>query len=180
VLGFAVEMTELSDIPVLLITGPVGVGKTTVADEVSLILEARGKAHSNIDMDTLRQVFPRPPDDPYAERVGLAALAAVWQIHQEAGAEVLVIPTVVESNAVVDKYRAAIPGSVVSVIRLTATGECLRARIEHRGTDVEWSIGRATDLEKGLESADLQAAVLDTSDLRPSEVAIAVLDAVGW
>ena len=167
-------------VPVLLITGPVGVGKTTVADEVSLILEGQGKAHSNVDMDALRQVFPRPADDPYAERAGLAALAAVWMIHQSAGAELLVIPTVVESNAMVNRYRSAIPRSGITVVRLTATTERLRSRIQHRGADVPWNIKRAAQLERTLDEADLEAAVIDTSELSPAEVASAVLRAAGW
>jgi adenylylsulfate kinase-like enzyme len=50
-------------VPVLLVTTPVGVGKTTVALEASDVLEATGVAHAVIDVDALSWCYPTP--DPF-------------------------------------------------------------------------------------------------------------------
>ena len=51
-------------VPVLLLTGPSGVGKTTVAYEVSAMLAARDVAHALIDTDNLTTSIRRPPTIP--------------------------------------------------------------------------------------------------------------------
>src|SRR6187200_1614280 len=45
-------------------TVPSGVGKTTVAYEVSAMLAARDVAHALIDTDNLDHIHPPPADDP--------------------------------------------------------------------------------------------------------------------
>lgn len=173
---------RLDKVPVLLLTGPVGVGKTTTAGEISLRLEVSGRPVSTIDLDALCQIFPRPADDPFAERLGFVALQMLWAIHREAGAKLLVLAGVVESDAALDSYRAAVPGAEITVVRLAAADEAIRSRVEHReqGSDLEWNLRRAAELQRVFETAPLQAIVIDTSFCSVSEVADQVLRAVGW
>jgi len=49
-------------VPVAVITGTVGVGKTSVALEMSEILAARAVPHALVDLDALSYVFPRPAE----------------------------------------------------------------------------------------------------------------------
>jgi hypothetical protein len=165
-------------IPVLLITGPIGVGKTAVADEVSLRLERDGFHHSNIDMDGLRQVFPRPGDDPRAEQIGLQALKSVWLVHQKAGASALVIAELLSSEQALRGYRDAIPGAEIRVVALTASAEALRSRIVSRelGSDLDWALARSQETRAAQIYAWSEAVVVDTSRLSVSEVAARVLD----
>ena len=55
---------------VLLVTGPVGVGKSSVASEVSELLDQAGVAHALVDVDSLRWCYPRRSSDPF--RIELA------------------------------------------------------------------------------------------------------------
>lgn len=74
-------------IPVVILTGTIGVGKTSVALEMSEILAARAVRHAPVDLDGLSYVFPRPPDDPYGQRVVLKNLEVVWRNDQQWGAQ---------------------------------------------------------------------------------------------
>ena len=50
-------MARVSEtIRVIFLNGPVGVGKSTVANAISELLEARGVHHAVVDMDYLRSV----------------------------------------------------------------------------------------------------------------------------
>ena len=89
---------QADSIPVVILTGTVGVGKTSVAFEMSEILAARAVPHALVDLDALSHVFPRPPDDPYGQRVALENLAAVWRNNQQAGARQLILVRVIEAS----------------------------------------------------------------------------------
>ncbi|RIJ58895.1 adenylyl-sulfate kinase, partial [Clavibacter lycopersici] len=67
----------------LFLGGRSGVGKTTVAAEVSRILAAADVAHALVEGDTLDQAHPEPwrQGIPLAER----NLAAMWRNYREAG-----------------------------------------------------------------------------------------------
>jgi predicted ATPase len=66
------------------LTGPVGVGKTTIATELSELLGQIRQAHallvqparSAIDLDWLRWCYPSPVGDPFQLALGLQNLAA--------------------------------------------------------------------------------------------------------
>lgn len=65
----------------MVITGAVGVGKTTVAYEVRLRLKAANVPHALID-DEFALFHPYAPDDPNGERVRNNALRSLWQIYR--------------------------------------------------------------------------------------------------
>jgi molybdopterin-guanine dinucleotide biosynthesis protein len=50
-------------VPVLLITGPVGAGKTSVLAEVTELLEAAAVPFAVVDLDSLPCCYPAPPED---------------------------------------------------------------------------------------------------------------------
>jgi putative protein kinase ArgK-like GTPase of G3E family len=63
--------------PFLIVTGPMGVGKSTVAEAVSDALRTAGVPHALVDLDAFTGCYPPPPDDPYRQRLALRNLAAV-------------------------------------------------------------------------------------------------------
>jgi molybdopterin-guanine dinucleotide biosynthesis protein len=73
-------------VPTLLVTGPVGSGKTTVTFEMSNQLKAAGVAHAVVDTDELDRIFPPPADDPHKTLLTRRNLAAVWANLRAAGA----------------------------------------------------------------------------------------------
>jgi len=61
-------------VPVLLLTGSVGVGKTSVAESLSGLLTAESIPHALANMDWLRYVYPMAETDPYNTALGLRNL----------------------------------------------------------------------------------------------------------
>jgi len=119
---------------VLAITGPGGVGKTTVAFEVSRRLEASGVGHALIDTDELDRLFPPPSDDPRKTKLTARNLAAVWANFRAAGAARRVIVGVMLClDRELPYIETAVPDADVTVIRLHATEEELLERVWRRG-----------------------------------------------
>ena len=139
----------------LVLTGPVGVGKTSVGAAVGARLAAADTPYAFVDADALRRYGPTPPDDPFGERVGLRNLAAVWATFGEAGTERLVLADVVESGEKVDGYREAVPGAEIVVVRLRANTATLERRLRGRESrdDLAWHLRRAPELDRIMDRA---------------------------
>src|SRR5919199_2088260 len=99
---------EIATVSVLVLTGPVGVGKTAVAAELSNRLRDMRVAHAVVDMDWLRECYPSPPHDRFHTALGLRNLAAVWANYRAAGAGRLVIVDIVETRSQITTYQVAI------------------------------------------------------------------------
>jgi hypothetical protein len=56
-------------VPVIVLTGPVGAGKSTVGAEIAARLRENGVAHGLVDLPRIGDAWPPPPDDPWNERL---------------------------------------------------------------------------------------------------------------
>jgi hypothetical protein len=72
-------------VPVLVITGPVGVGKSTIAAEAAWLLRQADVPHALVDLDRIEQSWPVPADDPGNERVSHRNLACMWATSARSG-----------------------------------------------------------------------------------------------
>lgn len=169
-------------IPLLLVTGPIGAGKTSVVAEIAELLDARRIPHAALDMDWLSSYFPRPPADPFGTVVGLQNLAAIWPNFAAAGARRLVLAGVVLSRENLDPYLAAVPGAEIAVCRLHAPVHVLQARVREReiGSALTWHLARAAELAGQFERSSVADIVVDNGDRTVREVALEVLSRIGW
>ena len=141
-----------SRVPVLLISGPIGVGKTSVGFALSDLLRGQGVPHTFIDLDQLRYTYPRPEGDRFGSQLGLQNLRDVWRNCVAAGSRNLIIASVIETWKDVEKIRQVVPGAEVTVCQLRATVETLEARVRKReiGTGLEWHLRRSVELAEIL------------------------------
>ena len=168
---------------VLLVTGPVGAGKSALIGELSDRLTARDIPHSSIDVDWLCQFHPRPADDPYGERVALRCLRAVWEEQRAAcGATHLLLARVLERREHLEAYREVLGECDITVVRLRASVGELRRRLRERelGAGLEWHLTRAAELAEEMDLAAVEDVLVETDGRGVGEIADELLLRAGW
>jgi hypothetical protein len=170
------------EVPIIIISGPVGVGKTSVAWAVSLHLRSKDSyPHAVID-DHLGQMHPKPATDSSGETLDGKALAALWQVYREAGVGRLILPRVVAGPADLEAIDAAIPNAQITVFRLAASRESVEERIRSRQPESaqQWCLERAAELEALWMRQPFGDFVIQTDGRSVEEVAESILNLSGW
>jgi hypothetical protein len=128
-------------------------------------------------MDNLTCAYPHPDNDRFNSALGYKNLSSIWPNYKKMGIRNLIIPTVIESNEAIRKYKSAVPNSHVTVARLTAKVSTLHNRLEQRevGDPLTWHKNRAIELSKQFEERKLENFVIDTENKPITEVAEEVL-----
>lgn len=173
----------MDKVQVLIIIGPVGIGKTSIADAISEILSEKSIHHAVIDLDHLRYAFPRPSTDWFHTKLGYKNLAAVWKNYQEVGVKCIIIPNVLEDREDIKHIEEAIPGAVVTVVRLTAPIETIHNRIKGREKSeksLNWHLNRAVELNNKLEGKNVEDFTVSTENKSIKEIAEEVLEKGNW
>jgi hypothetical protein len=172
-----------TDRKALLITGTVGVGKTTVADAVGYLLREAAVPTAVVDIDWLRHAWPAPPDDRFNMGLAMRNLQAVSANFFAAGATRVVMAGVVESAADRASHAQAV-GVPMTVCRLRADLDLVRTRLarrhEHHDSMREWYLRRCVELDAIMDTAAVADWVVDVTSAPPSVAAAAVLRQVGW
>ena len=169
-------------VPTILVTGPVGVGKSTVAEQMGYLLLADQIVHANVDFDQLT-AGPRPADDDvWGTNLGLANLAAIWTNYERAGARRLIINRVISSRSALDGFRQAVPGADIVIVRLRATPETLRSRVLQRGRGIstDWQLNEAVALAARMDADPFEDLLVETDARDATTVAREVLQRTGW
>lgn len=166
----------------LLISGPVGVGKTTVAHELSGLLEAEGVPHCFVDLDSLAQTYPRDPSDPYGTALALENLAAVWANGRKRGARNLVVSRVIEARAEALDIARVVGLAEPVVCRLTASDETLLTRVRQRevGAGLDWHEKRALELASQMKALRFEDFLVKTDDRSVPDIAAEIHRQVRW
>jgi hypothetical protein len=166
-------------VKLIVITGSMGSGKTTVMAEASDILTAADVAHAAIDLDALGVAHV-----PGGASFDLAYrnLASVWANYAFAGVTRLLLAEAVENRDELDRIVRAIPASEVVVCRLTARRETMeqRVRVREPGMLQACLVGRVGELDACLDAAHLEDFRLDNDDTPVTGTARALLERAGW
>ena len=169
-----------SIIPVLVLNGSVGVGKTTIGSDISHVLASAEIPHAFVDRDALCVSWP--PSGRFNEDLANQNLAAVWKNFRAHGAERLVVAGVLESTDDVDALRGAVPGAAIIICRLRASGAVRETRLRARehGVSREWHLARSVELETILDRAAVDDFSIENDGHSPDAVAHLVLARAGW
>ena len=167
-------------VPLLILSGSVGVGKTTVGSAISGILAAAEIPHAFVDRDALSSSWP--PVGRFNEEIGYRNLTDVWRNFRDAGATRLILSGVMETRDDVERCRSAVPGAAIALCRLQASRATREARIRARegGASREWHLARTVELEEILEGAELEDFRVQNDGRPANVVAREVLARAGW
>ena len=158
-------MSAVARIPVIVITGNMGSGKTTILAEASDLLTADGVVHAAVDLDTFGMGHLTEtawPDLAYRN------LSCVWQNYAAAGATRLLIADAVEDRRELTRIQEAVPGADIVVCRLTAALDTLRRRVSQREAGVlrDALVARVDELQVLIDRAELEEFTIVTDDGR--------------
>jgi adenylylsulfate kinase len=170
----------LSRLPVLAISGAVGVGKTSVLVELHDILAGGRVPHGCVERDALS--YSWPTQGRFNEVIVERNLSCVVANFLEAGAQRLLIAGVIESTADLEVYGRCVPNAAIQVCRLTADLELRRERLRGRekGAGLDWHLDRTAELDAILDSGRLEDFSVDNGARPLREVALEVLTRAGW
>lgn len=162
---------------ILVITGPIGVGKTVVMWEVGEQLEAAAMPHAMVDFDDLVWSYPRPPEDPFNLGIGFENLRCVWSNYSARGIVTLLVAYVLETREGLRRFEEVIPGARLTVCRLRATADTLEERLLRRevGSDRERQLRRSVELSQQFDRHEVGDFVVDVDGRSVPTIAALVL-----
>ncbi|MGJ5801994.1 hypothetical protein ACSCB1_23125 [Streptomyces europaeiscabiei] len=168
----------------LLIGGGAGVGKTTVAWEVSAALQGRGTAHCLIEGDYMDQIHPAPQDDPHRAAITERNTAALWSNYAALGQRRLVYSNTVSILEAPMISRAMGGGEVrATCVLLTAGETTVRERLAQReiGSQLTAHIERSLRNGRELdEKAPAGTVRIPTDGRSVEDIAVDVIKAAAW
>lgn len=166
---------------VILVSGTVGVGKTSALIAIGDALAADGEPYAIVDLDWLAWLRPDPDRGATVRSVLVENLRCVSATFRRAGVERLVLARAVRQADEVDAMRAALEPCQLVVARLVASPEVVEARLRGRdaGDQLAEHLAESASCAAEAEAAGIGEAVA-TDDLGASGVARAVLRLAGW
>jgi adenylylsulfate kinase len=144
----------------VLVTGPLGSGKTSVATEVAAVLEQQGVRNAVVDLDWLCWVGPGIAEERLAAVLHDNVRAVVSRFRVE-GIERFVLAHAVQSTSEVALLRDAVAPAHLTVVRLEVSAEVAAERVRMRAPAD--SLVTAHDLSE--QEALWDAATLLEADL---------------
>lgn len=164
----------------LIITGTMGSGKSTVLGEASDILAQRNIAHAAIDLDALG--LAHLPSAARNDGVMYRNLQSVCENYAAHGVTRLLLARALEGRGELDQCRSAVSATHTVVCRLVASIETMDQRVKLRelGISRRGYIARVAELNAILDRAQLENFTITNENLSVTEVAHELLLKTGW
>ncbi|MFI9036210.1 hypothetical protein [Streptomyces sp. NPDC053726] len=170
---------------VLLIGGRAGVGKSTVAWEVSAQLRAVEAAHAVLEGDLMGQVHPAPEGDPHRAGITERNLAAVWSNFAELGCRRLIYTntvSVLPESAVMFERAMGADVRIVRIL-LTASDTTTFGRLAGReiGSELDREVASSVRKARLLdEHSPADTVRVATDGRKVTDIAREVVAVTGW
>jgi hypothetical protein len=164
----------------LIITGTMGAGKTTVLGEASDILALRHIAHAAIDLDALG--LAHLPSAASSDGVMYRNLQSVCKNYASLGVRRFLLARAMEDRAELELCRGAVSAKDTVVCRLTASIEAMQNRVKTResGVSQQGYVARVAKLNAILDRARLEDFTITNENRSLTEVAHEMLVKARW
>jgi tRNA uridine 5-carbamoylmethylation protein Kti12 len=171
-----VEETE----SLLIITGTMGAGKTTVLGEASDILALRHIAHAAIDLDALG--LAHLPSAASNDGVMYRNLQSVCKNYASLGVRRFLLARAMEDRAELELCRGVVSATNTVVCRLIASIEVMQQRVKMRELDISQRqyVARVAKLNVILDRAQLEDFTVTSESRSLTDVAHEMLVKAGW
>jgi hypothetical protein len=166
---------------VILVSGTVGVGKTSALIAIGDALAMGEAPYAIVDLDWLAWLRPDPARGATVRSVLVENLRCVSATFRRAGVEQLVLARAVRQADEVDAIRAALEPCHLVVARLVASAAVVERRLRGRdaGAQLAEHLAESASFAADAEDAGIGEAIA-TDELDASAVARAVLRLAGW
>ncbi|HXB54905.1 MAG TPA: hypothetical protein VN461_09000 [Vicinamibacteria bacterium] len=164
----------------LIITGGMGAGKTTVLGEASDVLALRDIAHAAIDLDALG--LAHLPSTTSNDRVMYQNLQSVCDNYASLGVKRLLLARAIEDRPELELCRSVVSATQTVICRLTASVETMQERVQRRelGVSQRDYVARVTKLSVILDRERLEDFTVTSENRPPTEVAREMLVKARW
>jgi hypothetical protein len=169
----------------LVITGTMGAGKTSVLGEASDILALQNIAHAALDLDAfgLAHLPPAPlPSDARNDAVMYRNLQCVCKNYAALGIRRFLVARAIEDRVTLERCRKAVSAKSTIVCRVTANIETIQQRVRVRESGVlqEQFVARVAKLNSILDRARLEDFSVTSDDRPVTQIAHEMLLKAGW
>ena len=164
-------------IPVLWITGPSGVGKSTVSWQIFTEIAQAGVGVAFADADQFCMCYPAPPGDPTRERIKARNIGALVPRYCLAGAHCVIVNGCLDPQG--GLYSELMPQAAVTVCRLRADlAEVARRFIGRQGAvdGLEDLVKETLDEAAAMDASSFADVCVDTTGVTVAEVTGLVRD----
>jgi hypothetical protein len=164
----------------LIITGAMGAGKTSVLGEASDILALHYIGHAAIDVDALGLAYL--PTASGNDEVMYGNLRSICDNYASLGVTRFLLARALESRAELDLYRGIVLATNTVVCRLTANIETMEQRVKERESGVSQReyVARVAKLNVILDHARLEDFSISSENRSITVVAHEMLVRAEW
>ena len=164
---------------VLIISGSMGAGKTTLMGEVSDLLSMRHHPHVTIDLDAIG-IHELP--ESLSSKLHYENLASVYNSCRETQINRFIVAAAVEDTAMLTRLTAVFEGAVITICRVVASDETMseRLRLREPGFRQDEFVERSRTLHSILEASSLEDFQVTNDKRNVTEVAEDILIRAGW
>jgi hypothetical protein len=164
----------------LVVTGTMGSGKTSVLSEASDILALHKISHAQIDLDALGAAYLS--DDVNADTMMYENLASVAKNYVRLGLTRFLIARAIENRVELDRCCRAVGASETAVCRLVANDVTMRQRVaaRERGIRQQEFVERVASLTEILDKAAIEDFTISTENRSVTDVAREMLIRARW
>jgi hypothetical protein len=164
----------------LIITGTMGAGKTSVLGEASDILATRDIVHAAVDLDALG--LARLPAALANDGVMYRNLESLCKNYESVGVRRLLLARAMEGCDELELCRSIVSAADTVVCRLTAGMEAMEQRVKARelGLLQREYVSRVARLHSILDDARLEDFSVSNENRPLTEVASEMLFKAGW
>lgn len=165
----------------LVVTGPIGVGKSAVVHDADALLLDAGIPHATVVTEEIARCWPLSPEDPVLRATHLYRnVAALWCNFEARGAARLLVEMLIQHRSDLQPMRKAVPNAAITVVRLQAPLALIEQRIRRREPDPEQELSGARWWHPRMDLLKVEDFLVDNGCRPVREVAHEVLRVAGW